>query len=70
MIAQIRSIMARSDDLRRANTLRILQSVRAKSSISRTELASTTGLSPATVSTIQPGSSKTRFCARQTPLHH
>ena len=55
MIAQIRSIMARSDDLRRANTLRILQSVRAKSNISRTELASTTGLSPATVSTITAG---------------
>ena len=55
MIAQIRPFMARSDDLRRANTLRILQSVRAKDSVSRTELAVATGLSPATISTITAG---------------
>ena len=52
MIAQIRPIMARSDDLRRANTLRILQAVRIFDSVSRTDLAARTGLSPATVSTI------------------
>ncbi len=55
MIVQIRPIMARSDDLRRANTLRILQAVRIKGSVSRTELATSTGLSPATVSTITAG---------------
>lgn len=52
MIAQIRPLVARSDDLRRANILRILQSVREKGTISRTDLAMNTGLSPATVSTI------------------
>ncbi len=55
MIAQIRSVMARSDDLRRANILRILQAVRTKETISRTELASSTNLSPATISTITSG---------------
>jgi predicted NBD/HSP70 family sugar kinase len=55
MIAHIRPIMARSDDLRRGNTLRILQAVRAKGVISRTALALDTGLSPATVSTITSG---------------
>ncbi|MGL4405159.1 MAG: ROK family protein, partial [Notoacmeibacter sp.] len=55
MIAQFRPLMARSDDLRRANTLRILQAVRDASNISRTDLASKTGLSPATISTITAG---------------
>jgi predicted NBD/HSP70 family sugar kinase len=55
MVAQIRPVMARPDDLRRANTLRILQAVRAQGSVSRTDLAASTGLSPATVSTITAG---------------
>lgn len=48
----IRPGFARSDDLRRANTVRILGAIRAKGVVSRTELATLTGLSPATVSTI------------------
>jgi predicted NBD/HSP70 family sugar kinase len=55
MIALMSPLMARSDDLRRANTLRILQAVRTLGSVSRTDLAARTGLSPATVSTITAG---------------
>jgi predicted NBD/HSP70 family sugar kinase len=47
--------MARSDDLRRANTLRILKALRRGGTMSRTELAAATLLSPATVSTITAG---------------
>ncbi|MCU0830198.1 MAG: ROK family transcriptional regulator [Rhizobiaceae bacterium] len=44
--------LVRSDDLRRANMVRILRAVRHAQRISRTELAQATALSPATISTI------------------
>jgi predicted NBD/HSP70 family sugar kinase len=55
MAPQLRTFMARSDDLRRANTLRIVKALRRGGSMSRTELAAATLLSPATVSTITAG---------------
>jgi predicted NBD/HSP70 family sugar kinase len=42
----------RSDDMRRLNRLRIIQIVRRKGAISRSEIAQAVALSPATVSTI------------------
>jgi predicted NBD/HSP70 family sugar kinase len=50
-----RENVQRSDDLRRANSARVLRAVRASASISRTDLAQRTQLSPATISAIING---------------
>jgi predicted NBD/HSP70 family sugar kinase len=47
-----RDSVQRSDDLRRANSARVLRAVRAAGSVSRTDLAQKTQLSPATISAI------------------
>jgi predicted NBD/HSP70 family sugar kinase len=47
--------MQRSDDLRRANSARVLRAIRDSSQVSRTDLAQLTQLSPATISTIING---------------
>jgi predicted NBD/HSP70 family sugar kinase len=52
MRGSLHDVMHRSDDLRRANCIRVLQAVRNSAPISRTDLAQRTQLSPATISTI------------------